>query len=82
MGYRKIYLAIDCRNDEEAQKIQKIAEDLSMIFTLSATDIIGIYPSVKNNASLIKTTIKSLSKDGLKGLSKVIPYLMSNFKRS
>ena len=45
MGYRKIYLAIDCRSDEDAQKVQKIAEDLSMMFSLSAKDIIALYPS-------------------------------------
>lgn len=82
MGYRKIYLAIDCRSDEEAQKVQKIAEDLSMMFSLSASDIISIYPAIKNNSSLIKTTIKSLSKNGLKGLGSVVTYMMSNFKKS
>ena len=82
MGYRKIYMAIDCRNDEEAQKVQKIAEDMSMIFGLSAKDIINIYPSVKSNAGLIKNSIKTLSRDGLKGIGKVVTYMMSNFKRS
>ena len=82
MGYRKIYLAIDCRTDEEAQQMQKIAEDMSMTFSLSAKDIISIYPSVKSNSGLIKTAIKTLSKEGIKGVGKVVAYMMSNFKRS
>ena len=81
MGYRKIYLAIDCRNDDEAQQVQKIAEDMSMMFSLSAKDIIGIYPSVKSNSGLIKTAIKTLSKEGMKGVGKVVAYMMSNFKK-
>ena len=81
MGYRKIYMAIDCRNDEEAQLVQKIAEDLSMMFSLSAKDIIAIYPSVKSNAGLIKTSIKTLSRDGMKGVGKVVSYLFTNFKK-
>lgn len=82
MGYRKIYMAIDCRTDEEAQQVQKIAEDMSMVFSLSAKDIISIYPSVKNNSGLIKTAIKTLSKEGMKGVGKVVAYMMNNFRKS
>lgn len=81
MGYRKIYLAIDCRSDEETQKVQKIAEDLSMMFSLSAKDIIAFYPAVKNNSGLIKTSIKTLSKEGIRGVGKVVSYMFANFKK-
>lgn len=81
MGYRKIYLAIDCRSEEDAQKVQKIAEDLSMMFSMSAKDIIALYPAIKSNAGLIKTSIKTLSRDGMKGIGKVVTYLISNFKK-
>lgn len=81
MGYRKIYVAIDCRSDEDAQKVQKIAEDLSMMFSLSAKDIISIYPAIKNNSGLIKTSIKTLSKEGFKGMGKIVSYMISNFKK-
>lgn len=81
MGYKKIYLAIDCRSDEEAQKVQKIAEDLSVMFSLSAKDIIALYPSIKANSGLIKTSIKTLSKEGFKGMGKIVSYMISNFKK-
>lgn len=81
MGYRKIYLAIDCRSDEETQQVQKIAEDLSMMFSLSAKDIIALYPAVKNNSGLIKTSIKTLSKEGIRGVGKVVSYMFANFKK-
>lgn len=75
-------MAIDCRTDEEAQQMQKIAEDMSMTFSLSARDIISIYPSVKSNSGLIKTAIKTLSKEGIKGVGKVVAYMMNNFRKS
>ena len=81
MGYRKIYLAIDCRSDEDAQKVQKIAEDLSMMFGLSAKDIIALYPSIKANSGLIKTSLKTLSREGFKGVGKIVSYMIANFKR-
>ena len=81
MGYRKIYLAIDCRSDEDAQQVQKIAEDLSMMFSLSAKDIIAVYPAIKSNSGLIKTSIKTLSREGLKGVGKVVSYMFANFKK-
>lgn len=80
MGYRKIYLAIDCRDDEEAQRVQKVAEDMSSLFRLSARDIINFYPAIKSNAGLLKTSIKALSRDGKKGLASVIPAVISKFK--
>ena len=81
MGYRKIYLAIDCRSEEDAKQVQKIAEDLSIMFSISAKDIIAIYPAIKNNSGLIKTSIKTLSKEGFKGIGKIVTYMMSNFRR-
>ena len=80
MGYRKIYLAIDCRDDEEAQRVQKVAEDMSSLFRLSAKDIINFYPAIKSNAGVLKTSIKALSRDGMKGLASVIPAVISKFK--
>jgi hypothetical protein len=82
MAYRKIYIAVDCSSDEEARQVQKIAEDMSAIFALSGKDMVSLYPSVENNASRIKSTIKTISRDGMKGLGKVITGLMTNFRRS
>lgn len=82
MSYRKIYVAIDCRSEEEAQQVQKIAEDMSVVFSLSAKDIIAIYPSVRSNSGLIKSSIKAISKEGVKGIGKVVSYMLANFKKS
>lgn len=81
MGYRKIYISLDCRNDAEAQQVQKIAEDLSVTFALRAADIVKIYPAIKANSGLVKTAVKTLLRDGMKGVGKVVSYMISNFKK-
>lgn len=81
MAYRKIYIALDCKDAEEAQQVQKAAEQLSATFGMSAKDILDIYPSVMKNAGLIKTTIRTLSKEGFRGIGKVVASLMTNLKK-
>ncbi len=81
MGYRKIYLAIDCRNDEEAAQVQKIAEDISMNFDITAKQIIEYYPMIKNNKGVIKVAVKTLIQEKFKGVGKVVAYLMQNMKK-
>ena len=80
MAYRKIYIALDCKSDEEAKRMQKAAEQLSSTFGMSAGDILELYPYVIKNSGLIKTTIKTLAKEGFKGIGKVVAMLMTNFR--
>ena len=42
MGYRKVYIAVWCDSEEEATKVQKVAEDLSATFKLTAKDLVGL----------------------------------------
>lgn len=81
MGFRKIYIALDCKDAEEAQRMQKAAEHLSSTFGMSASDILEVYPYVIKNAGLIKSTIKTLSKEGITGIGSVVVGLMKNFRR-
>lgn len=81
MGFRKIYLAIDCRSDEEATEVQRIAEDISMSFDLSAKQIIEYYPMVKKNKGVIKVAVKTLIEEKFKGVGKVVAYLMQNIRK-
>lgn len=80
MSYRKIYLAIDCKSDEEAAQVQKIAEDFSRNFDISAKQIIEYYPMVKKNKGVIKMAVKTLIQEKFKGVGKVVAYLMQNMK--
>lgn len=74
--YKKIYIAVDCENEQEQQLAQNIAHDISQSFTLKAKDLIGFYPTIQNNKALLNTIIKTVSREGKKGLMKLIPILI------
>lgn len=81
MAYRKIYIALDCQNDEEAKKMQQVAEEISAAFAMSAKDVLEVYPYVKKNAKLIRNSIRTLSQKGLKGIGSIAAEMVANFKK-
>lgn len=74
--YRKIYIAVMCDNDQQAQQVQKVAEDLSRSFRLSAKDLICVHPLIQKNGQLLADAIKTIARDGMSGIIKVVPKLM------
>lgn len=74
-NYRKIYLAIYCESDEEQQQAQRVAEDLSKTFRLSAKDLIAIHPLMVKNGQLIGNAIRTISREGVSGIAKMLPQL-------
>lgn len=80
MAYRKIYIAIDCKDAEEAKQIQMAAEDLSATFAMSAGEILKVYPYVKKNVRLIKNTMNTLMQKGIRGVGSIAADMIRNFK--
>jgi hypothetical protein len=78
MAYRKIIIAVDCNNDQEQQIVQNIAQEISGTFKLSAKDLIAFYPFVKQNKAILYSAVKTVAKEGKKGVLKLIPMLMKN----
>lgn len=78
MGYRKIIIAVDCDNDQEQQEIQVIAQELSQLFTLKAKNIISFYPVIKQNKTMLYNAAKIVSREGKRGLMKIIPMILKN----
>lgn len=78
MGYRKIIIAVDCDNDQEQQEIQVIAQELSQLFTLKAKNIISFYPVIKQNKTMLYNAAKIVSREGKRGLMKIIPLILKN----
>jgi hypothetical protein len=74
--YKKIYIAVDCENEQEQQLVQNIAQDISQSFTIKAKDLIGFYPAIQKNKALLNTIVKTVSREGKKGLMKLIPILI------
>lgn len=74
--YKKIYIAVDCESEQEQQLVQNIAQDISQSFTIKAKDVIGFYPTIQKNKALLNTVIKTVGREGKKGLMKLIPILI------
>ena len=75
-SYRKIYIAVLCENDAEAEQVQNVAKDLSGTFRLSAKDLIGIHPLIVKNGQLIGPAVRTIAKDGMAGVIKMVPRLL------
>lgn len=74
--YRKVFLAIYCENEEDLALVQKFAEEVSTTFRLSARDLISLRPLVQKNGQLIGNAVRTISREGMSGLVKVVPQLM------
>lgn len=76
MGLRKVYIAVDCENDQEQMLVQEIAKEISGTFDIKAQDLISFYPFVKKNKGLLYSAVKTVAKDGKKGVVKLVPMLI------
>ena len=78
MAHRKIIIAVDCENDQQQQAVQNIAKEISTTFLIRAADIISFYPFVVKHKALLYSAVKTVSKEGKKGVMKLIPMLIKN----
>ena len=76
MAYRKVYIAVDCDNDQEQLAVQNIAKEISGTFNIKAKDVIGFYPFVVNNRALLYSAVKMVATEGKKGVMKLVPMLL------
>lgn len=76
MGLRKVYIAVDCENDQEQMLVQNIAKEISGTFDIKAKDLISFYPFVKSNKGILYSAVKTVAKEGKKGVMKLIPMLI------
>jgi hypothetical protein len=73
---RKIILVVDCADDKEKELVQGIANEISGTFNMKGSDLISFYPFVKKNKALLYSAVKTVAKDGKKGMMKLIPMLI------
>lgn len=76
MAYKKVIIAVDCENENEQKMVQEIAKDLSDTLRLKAKELISFYPVLQKNRGLIFTAVDTMSREGKKGILKLIPLLM------
>jgi pyrimidine operon attenuation protein/uracil phosphoribosyltransferase len=76
---KKIFIAVYCDDEAQAAQVQDIAKDMSSTFQIQAKDIIGLYPLVKKNRSILRNAINAIAKDKMAGAMKVLPSLVGMF---
>ncbi|MBQ4127854.1 MAG: hypothetical protein IJD72_07795 [Alistipes sp.] len=81
MAYRKIFIAVDCKNEAEVEAVQQFAKELSQAMQLKSADVLRLAPAIRKNRDLLTHTIRSIASDGMKGVMKSVPYFISNFKK-
>lgn len=75
MAYQRIIIAVQCRDEDEKKAIQEMAKNLSQRLALKAEDIIRAYPLIEKNGELIAAAARMVSKNGPRGLVKLLPML-------
>ena len=73
---RKIIIVVDCADDKEKELVQGIANEISGTFNMKGSDLISFYPFVKKNKALLYSAVKTVARDGKKGMMKLIPMLI------
>lgn len=76
MAYKKVIFAVDCENEEEQQKVQTIAKELSETLQLKAKDLISFYPTLQKHKGLLYNAMKTISQEGKMGIVKLVPMLL------
>lgn len=81
MSYRKIVIAVDCSNEAEVLRVQAAAKRMSEIFRFRADDILQLAPIVEKNGTLIANAIRTITQEGMRGVVRMVPYLIKNLKK-
>lgn len=76
MAYKKIIIAVDCQDESEQESVQEIAKEISGTFRLKAKELIDFYPILHKHKALLYTAITTISREGKKGLLKLVPLLI------
>lgn len=81
MALRKIYIAINCQDDAQKERVQKIAEELSGIYQIDGAMLEAVYPQLQKKRNEIYWIIQHIKENGVKGIKsmKFISLLSSLF---
>lgn len=81
MAYRKVYIAVDCASEAEFEQVQAAAKVMSNMFRLRGADLLSLYPIIAKNGEIIGSTVRTISQEGMRGVTRMVPYLIKNIKR-
>ena len=65
---RKIIIAVDCADDNERDRVQQIATEVSNMRILDGRKMVGIWPYVQAHKGDIQQLFSLISEGGIKGI--------------
>lgn len=68
MALRKIYIAVDCVDDAQKERVQAIAEELSSMRVFDGSMIVSVYPSLAAKKGELYEIVKYLQANGAQGV--------------
>lgn len=68
MALKKLYIAIDCGNDQEEQAAQEVLKQISNMRIFDAKKLITYYPILKSREKGIRELFGLVSNGGVKSL--------------
>nr|DAR14571.1 MAG TPA: hypothetical protein [Caudoviricetes sp.] len=71
MALRKIYLAVECANDQERDAVQGIANELSNMRVMNANSIIKMMPLVEKHKAEFTQLFQMITRDGISSLMSI-----------
>lgn len=71
MTLRKIYIAVECADDAQKERVQAIAEDLSGMKVLDGNMLESVYPQLKAKRGEIYQLVQHLRQNGAKGVKSI-----------
>lgn len=81
MALRKITLAVECRDDAERDAFQNLANEISNMRILKASELLAMEPLLKANKEPLAKLFKMVAKGGPKALLSIDgARLLTSFK--
>lgn len=68
MAIKKLYIAIECANDQEEQAAQEVLKQLSNMRIFDAKKLITYYPILKSREGTIRELFNLITTGGIKSL--------------
>lgn len=71
MPLRKLYIVVDCENDEQKEAVQTAFDELSNTRALNSRTIISMYPFFQKNRTSLIELFRMIKEGGIKSLLSV-----------
>lgn len=68
MGYRKLYIVVDCEDEEQKEAVQNALNELSNARVLTSRNIISMYPFFKKHQAELVELFNMIKVGGIKSL--------------